>query len=47
MQSWGVLILDDTVENKVGKNIEGSCDNLGVKKGKRKSEVGKCCITKP
>ena len=31
-----VLILDDTVENKVGKNIEGSCDNLWSNKAKRK-----------
>jgi hypothetical protein len=31
-----VLILDDTVEDKVGKNIEGSCDNLWSNKVKRK-----------
>ena len=31
-----VLILDDTVEDKVGKNIEGSCDNLWSNKAKRK-----------
>ena len=31
-----VLILDDTVENKVGKNIEGSCDGLWSNKEKRK-----------
>ncbi|MDN5069406.1 hypothetical protein O8C94_11565, partial [Aliarcobacter butzleri] len=31
-----VLILDDTVENKVGKNIEGICDNLLSNKEKRK-----------
>ena len=31
-----VLIIDDTVENKVGKNIEGSCDNLWSNKEKRK-----------
>jgi len=31
-----VLILDDTVEDKVGKNIEGSCDNLWSNKEKRK-----------
>ena len=30
-----VLILDDTVENKVGKNIEGSCDKLWSNKEKR------------
>ena len=31
-----VLILDDTVEGKVGKNIEGSCDSLWSNKEKRK-----------
>jgi hypothetical protein len=31
-----VLIIDDTVENKVGKNIEGSCDYLYSNKEKRK-----------
>ena len=31
-----VLILDDTVEDKVGKNIEGSCDKLWSNKKKRK-----------
>jgi len=31
-----VLILDDTVEDKVGKNIEGSCDRLWSNKEKRK-----------
>lgn len=31
-----VLILDDTVEDKVGRNIEGSCDNLWSNKLKRK-----------
>ncbi len=31
-----VLILDDTVEVKVGKNIESSCDNLWSNKEKRK-----------
>ena len=31
-----VLILDDTVEDKVGKNIEGSCDNLWSNKEKQK-----------
>ena len=30
-----VFILDDTVEDKVGKNIEGSCDNLWSNKEKR------------
>ena len=30
-----VLILDDTVEDKVGKNIEGSCDKLWSNKEKR------------
>jgi len=30
-----VLILDDTVEGKVGKNIEGSCDYLWSNKEKR------------
>jgi hypothetical protein len=30
-----VLILDDTVENKTGKFIEGSCDNLFSNKEKR------------
>ena len=30
-----VFILDDTVENKVGKNIEGSCDSLYSNKEKR------------
>ena len=31
-----VLILDDSVEDKVGKNIEGSCDSLYSNKEKRK-----------
>ena len=31
-----VFILDDTVEDKVGKNIEGSCDSLWSNKEKRK-----------
>ena len=31
-----VLIIDDTVEDKVGKNIEGSCDKLWSNKEKRK-----------
>lgn len=31
-----VLILDDTVEEKKGKNIEGSCDELWSNKAKRK-----------
>ena len=31
-----VFIIDDTVEGKVGKNIEGSCDNLWSNKEKRK-----------
>ena len=31
-----VFILDDTVEGKVGKNIEGSCDNHWSNKAKRK-----------
>ena len=31
-----VFILDDTVEEKVGKNIEGSCENLYSNKEKRK-----------
>ena len=31
-----VLILDDTIEDKVGKNIEGSCDSLWSNKEKRK-----------
>jgi len=31
-----VFIIDDTVEDKVGKNIEGSCDNLWSNKEKRK-----------
>ncbi len=30
-----VLILDDTIENKVGKVIEGSCDKLYSNKEKR------------
>ena len=30
-----VLILDDTVEDKVGKNVEGSCDKLWSNKEKR------------
>ena len=30
-----VFILDDTVEDKVGKNVEGSCDNLWSNKEKR------------
>ena len=30
-----VLILDDTIEGKVGKNIEGSCDKLWSNKEKR------------
>lgn len=32
-----VLILDDTIEGKIGKNIEGSCDNLWSNKEKRKT----------
>jgi len=31
-----VFIIDDTVEDKVGKNIEGSCDNIYSNKEKRK-----------
>jgi len=31
-----VFIIDDTVEDKVGKNVEGSCDNLWSNKEKRK-----------
>ena len=31
-----VFIIDDTVEGKVGKNIEGTCDNLWSNKEKRK-----------
>ncbi len=31
-----VFILDDTVEDKVGKNVEGSCDSLYSNKEKRK-----------
>jgi len=31
-----VFILDDTVEGKVGKNVEGSCDNHWSNKEKRK-----------
>ena len=31
-----VFILDDTVEGKVGKNVEGSCDSLYSNKEKRK-----------
>ena len=31
-----VFIIDDTVEDKVGKNIEGSCDSLYSNKEKRK-----------
>ena len=31
-----VFIIDDTVEDKTGKNIEGSCDNLWSNKEKRK-----------
>ena len=31
-----VFILDDTVEDKVGKNIEGSCDSIYSNKEKRK-----------
>ena len=30
-----VLILDDTIEDKVGKNVEGSCDNLWSNKEKK------------
>ena len=30
-----VFIIDDTVEDKVGKNVEGSCDNLYSNKEKR------------
>jgi len=30
-----VFILDDTVEDKVGKNVEGSCDSLWSNKDKR------------
>ena len=35
-QAIKVLIIDDTVEGKVGKNIEGSCDYLWSNKEKRK-----------
>ena len=35
-QAVKVLIIDDTVEGKVGKNIEGSCDCLWSNKEKRK-----------
>ena len=31
-----VFIIDDTVEEKVGKNIEGSCDSIFSNKAKRK-----------
>jgi hypothetical protein len=31
-----VFIIDDTVEGKVGKNIEGSCDHIWSNKEKRK-----------
>ena len=31
-----VFIIDDTVEDKVGKNVEGSCDSLYSNKEKRK-----------
>jgi len=31
-----VLILDDTIEEKVGKSVEGSCDSLWSNKAKRK-----------
>lgn len=31
-----VFIIDDTVEDKVGKNVEGSCDSLYSSKEKRK-----------
>jgi hypothetical protein len=31
-----VFILDDTIEDKVGKNVEGSCDSLWSNKEKRK-----------
>jgi hypothetical protein len=31
-----VFIIDDTVEDKVGKNVEGSCDSLWSNKEKRK-----------
>jgi hypothetical protein len=34
-QAVKVLIIDDTVEGKVGKNIEGSCDYLWSNKEKR------------
>ena len=34
-----VLILDDTVENKVGKNIEEVVTTFGVIKQREKSEV--------
>ena len=34
-QAIKVLIIDDTVEGKVGKNIEGSCDYLWSNKEKR------------
>ena len=34
-KSIKVFILDDTVEDKVGKNVEGSCDNLWSNKEKR------------
>ena len=35
-KSVKVLIIDDTVEGKVGKNIEGSCDYIWSNKEKRK-----------
>lgn len=34
-ESLRVLILDDTIEDKVGKSIEGSCDKLWSNKEKR------------
>ena len=35
-KSVKVFIIDDTVEDKVGKNVEGSCDSLYSNKEKRK-----------
>jgi len=35
-QAIKVFILDDTIEGKVGKNVEGSCDSLYSNKEKRK-----------
>ena len=41
-----VLIIDDTIEDKVGKNIEGSCDNHWSNKEKEKDKRYQCSITK-